>query len=472
MARGGAASASRKDDDLSARKRRLFGTDGIRGMANEHPMTSDLAVRLGRAIAHRFQQSGRHRTKVLVGKDTRLSGYMIETALASGLCSGGADVMLVGPLPTPGVAFLTAGMRADAGAMISASHNPFHDNGIKLFGADGFKLPDAVEHELEQLIESEVLPGHRPKPGAIGRAHRIDDAAGRYSVFAKSAFPRDLDLEGLKLVVDCAHGAGYRVAPEVFRELGAEVTAIGVEPNGTNINARCGALYPETMAAEVRRVGADLGIALDGDADRCIFSDEHGNVVDGDHIMALVGRHLIEHGDLADRTVVATVMSNIGLERSLAQVGGRLVRAAVGDRYVVERMRRDGLNFGGEQSGHLIWLDHSTTGDGLVTALAVLGIAVQSQRPLSELTACMKRYPQVLRNHRVARKRPLSELPTVQAVIRGVEERLGDEGRVLVRYSGTEMLVRVMVEGIDDSVIGVAADEIGAALESAIGAGA
>lgn len=450
-------------------QRRLFGTDGIRGEANRHPMTAEVALQLGRALGYRLRGREGHRSKVLIGKDTRLSGYLIETALASGLCSAGTDVLLVGPLPTPAIAFLTAGMRADAGVVISASHNPFQDNGIKIFAADGYKLPDEVELELEALMESEEAGLHRPTATHIGRAFRIDDALGRYAVFVKAAFPRELTLEGVKVVVDCAHGAAYRVAPEVLRELGAQVVALGVKPNGININRRCGALYPEQMARQVRRSGAHLGIALDGDGDRCVLADEKGRIVDGDQIMALIGRRMIAEGSLAQRTVVATVMSNIGLERSLAEVGGRVVRVGVGDRYVVEHMRREGLNFGGEQSGHVVRLDHSTTGDGLVTALTVLGIMVREQRPLSELAACMTRYPQVLRNVPVKRKPPLGDLAGVQSAIRAVEARLGADGRVLVRYSGTELLARVMVEGPDEASIRQDAERICEALRAEVG---
>jgi phosphoglucosamine mutase len=450
-------------------QRKLFGTDGIRGEANVHPMTAEVALRLGRALGYRLRGPAGHRSKVLIGKDTRLSGYLIETALASGLCSAGTDVLLVGPLPTPAIAFLTASMRADAGVVISASHNPYQDNGIKVFAGDGFKLPDDVEAELERLMEADEVASWRPTAMDIGRATRIEDAVGRYAQFAKGAFPKDSTLEGVKIVVDCAHGAAYRVAPEVLRELGAQVVALGVRPNGVNINRRVGALHPEYMARAVKRSGAHLGVALDGDADRCVLADEHGNVVDGDAIMALIARRMISDGALAQKTVVATVMSNIGLERSLAEVGGRVVRVGVGDRYVVEHMRKEGLNFGGEQSGHVIRMDHSTTGDGLVTALTVLGILVREQKPLSELAACMTRFPQVLINVPVTRKMPFEELPGLQRAIREAEGGLGDRGRVLVRYSGTELLARVMVEGPDDTTIKAHADRICDALRGELG---
>ena len=449
---------------MSKDTRTLFGTDGVRGLANRHPMTAELAMKLGRAVGYRLRQTTGRRPKVLIGKDTRLSGYMKETALVSGLCSVGADSHLVGPLPTPGIAFLTSGMRADAGLVISASHNPFEDNGIKIFGRDGYKLPDADELLLERLLDSEEVDHYRPVGTEIGRAYRIEDAAGRYSVFAKAVFPKELTLEGLRVVVDCANGAGYRVAPEVLRELGAEVISMGVSPDGTNINHDCGALYPENMLRMVRERRADVGVALDGDADRCILTDARGQLVDGDQVLALLGRFLLSRGQLAKSTLVATVMSNIGLDRAIKDAGGRVVRVDVGDRYVVERMRADGLNVGGEQSGHIVLLDHTTTGDGLVTALTVLGIMVQSGQPLSELAACMTRYPQVLLNIDVPEKPPIESLSGLQETIAGVESELGDEGRVLVRYSGTQMKCRVMVEGPDDAVIEDAARRLVSAL--------
>lgn len=453
---------------MSDATRKLFGTDGVRGLANRYPMTASMALQLGRAIGYRLRAVHR-RPKVLIGKDTRLSGYMIETALASGLVSVGADVHLCGPLPTPGIAFLTAGMRCDAGVVISASHNPYQDNGIKLFARDGYKLPDDEELALERLLESEELAAFRPTGTDIGKAYRIDDAAGRYSVFAKGAFPKASTLEGFKIVVDCAHGAAYRVAPEVFHELGAEVIPLGVRPDGTNINDGVGALHPEVAAEAVRAHGAQVGVALDGDADRCILIDERGEVVDGDQLLALLARRMLGRGELASKTLVATVMSNLGLDRALRDVGGEVVRVAVGDRYVVERMRADGLNLGGEQSGHVILMDHATTGDGLVTALAVLGAMVEEGAPLSALAGCMSRYPQVLHNIEVAHKPPLDGLDGVQAAIAAVEAELGADGRVLVRYSGTQNLARVMVEGPEQGLIDGAAKRIVAALRAAIG---
>jgi phosphoglucosamine mutase len=450
-------------------KRALFGTDGIRGEANVYPMTADVAMQLGRALGLRLRGPLGHRTKVVVGKDTRLSGYLIETGLTAGLLSAGAEVHLLGPLPTPGIAFMTTGMRCDAGVVISASHNPYQDNGIKIFGRDGFKLPDEVEAELEAVLTGDGRTDELPRGVGIGRAWRVDDAAGRYAVYCKSAFPREATLEGIKVVVDCAHGAAYKVAPEVFEDLGATVVALGVDPDGTNINKRCGALHPEMLAETVRQTGAQIGIALDGDADRCILCDERGEVVDGDQILAILARRMLRDGRLPGATVVATVMSNVGLDQSLGAVGARLVRVGVGDRHVVERMRQDRFALGGEQSGHIIVMDHATTGDGIVTALSVLGVMVREQKLLSELAACMTRFPQVLQNLPVRERRALSELPEVERVIRDVEARLGREGRVLVRYSGTELLVRVMVEGPDESEIKSCADEIVAALRHAVG---
>ncbi|MBU0552034.1 phosphoglucosamine mutase [Myxococcota bacterium] len=454
---------------MSEIQRALFGTDGVRGLANQRPMTAEDALRLGRAIGYRLRQVHGRRPKIIIGKDTRLSGYMIEAALSSGLLSVGAEVYLIGPLPTPGIAFLTEGMRADAGLVISASHNPFEDNGIKVFGPDGYKLPDAEEARLEAIFFSDDLDDFRPTGTGLGRAHRIDDALGRYSVFAKMAFPRHLTLEGLKVVIDCANGAAYKIAPEVLRELGAEVIARGVSPNGTNINQAAGALYPEVLAQTVRDTHAHIGIALDGDADRCILVDERGDLVDGDQILAIIGRDMAAKGRLEKNTVVATVMSNMGLERALGGVGVQVVRVGVGDRYVVERMREGGFNVGGEQSGHVILREHTTTGDGLITALAVLGIQVETQRPLSELAACMQRFPQVLKNLNVARKPPIEALPKVAAAIRALEDKLHGEGRVFVRYSGTQDLARVMIEGPDLDTITAEAEEIVALLSAEIG---
>jgi phosphoglucosamine mutase len=451
--------------------RHLFGTDGIRGIANRDPMTAEMALRLGQAVAQRFRHAERP-GRIVIGKDTRLSGYMLESALQAGIVSAGADVMLVGPLPTPGIAFITWSMRADAGVVISASHNPYQDNGIKIFAADGFKLPDQVEADIERRMEAigGGDDGTRAAPDAIGKAVRIDDAVGRYVQFLKHAFPKELTLEGVKIVVDCSNGAAYHVAPQVFRELGAEVVEQNVSPDGRNINRGCGALHPEGMAQEVRRAGAQLGVALDGDADRLILADENGVVVDGDQVMAILGTRLLEQQRLPSRTVVATVMSNLGLERALAAKGGKLWRTAVGDRYVVEAMREGGFTLGGEQSGHIIFLDHATTGDGIVAALRVLAVMVTERRPLSDLARVMTRYPQVLLNFAVAHKRPLEEMPAVQRLIAQVERDLGAEGRILVRYSGTESKARVMIEGTDEDGIRAQAAEVAQMLKRELGA--
>jgi phosphoglucosamine mutase len=456
--------------------RRLFGTDGVRGVANVYPMTAEMALLLGRALAFHVR-SGPHRHRIVIGKDTRLSGYMLEQAIASGICSMGVDVELCGPLPTPGIAFITQSMRADAGVVISASHNPYQDNGIKFFSRDGFKLPDEAELEIERL----VLPGAgklsggedfhalRPTARLIGKAKRIGDAVGRYVVFLKSLFPKDLTLDDLTIAVDCAHGAAYKVAPAVFEELGAKVVALGVKPDGKNINDGCGAVHPESMARAIKRAGAQLGLALDGDADRVILADEQGRIVDGDAIMAVVARDQLRQGKLAQNTLVATVMSNVGLDRALAQVGGRVKRTQVGDRYVVEEMRRSGYNFGGEQSGHLIFLDHVTTGDGVCAALNLLAVMLREGKPLSELARCFEPVPQAQLNVAVREKRPFESLPELSRAIAEVERALGGEGRVLVRYSGTENKARILVEGPDAGRIAGHAARIAEELEKALG---
>jgi phosphoglucosamine mutase len=449
--------------------RRLFGTDGVRGVANIHPMTAETALQLGRAAAYLFKHDDR-RCRIVIGKDTRLSGYMLESALVAGICSMGVDALLVGPLPTPGIAFLTASMRADAGVVISASHNPYQDNGIKFFARDGFKLPDDIEARLEELVfDPDAIDALRPTAAEVGKAFRIDDAVGRYVVFLKNSFPREYDLVGMKIVLDCAHGAAYKVAPEVFTELGAEVFAYGDKPNGTNINAGCGSMHPEVIAKAVREHGAHLGIALDGDADRCIFVDEHGQEVDGDHILAICGTHLLAGNRLPKKTVVATVMSNLGLDIALRGAGGRVVKTAVGDRYVVEEMRKHGYRLGGEQSGHMIFLDHNTTGDGVVTALQVLSIMQQTGKPLSELARVMTALPQVLVNVRVRERRPIEKVPELASKVRQVNAHLGDSGRLLIRYSGTEPLLRIMLEGQDQTEITALADDLAASVEQHLG---
>ncbi len=444
--------------------KRLFGTDGIRGVANEEPMTSETAMRVGRATAHIFKGGGK-RHRIVIGKDTRLSGYMLETALASGICSMGVDVLLVGPLPTPGIAFITSSMRADAGVVISASHNPFQDNGIKIFSGNGFKLPDEKEMEIERLISSDKIDSLRPIASEVGKAFRVEDAVGRYVVFLKSAFPKDLDLSGLKIAVDCAHGAAYRVAPAVFEELGAQVVTCGHEPNGENINAGCGSLYPEVVSKLVKETGADIGIALDGDADRVIVVDETGAEFNGDKIMAVCAGQMMEDRELKDGVLVATVMSNMGLEVFMKQIGGMLVRTQVGDRYVVEKMVKGGYRLGGEQSGHIIFLDYNTTGDGVLSALMLLAVMVRKNKRLSELSGIITDFPQVLKNVKVARRVVLTGVPPIAAAISDAERRLGDSGRVLVRYSGTENKVRVMLEGEDRALITNLAAEIAGTIE-------
>ena len=440
--------------------RKLFGTDGIRGVANSYPMTTEIAMQVGRAIAFIVKnKKGRHR--IVIGKDTRVSGYMIENALAAGICSMGVDVLLVGPLPTPGIAFITTSMRADAGVVISASHNPFQDNGIKIFSNDGFKLPDEVEADIEDLIFSQKMATLRPVAEEVGKARRIDDAKGRYIVFLKNIFPKKQTLEGMHIVLDCAHGATYGVAPYVLEELGAKVTSLGVNPDGKNINHKCGALHPELMAGKVKETGADIGLALDGDGDRLIVCDERGKVVDGDHIMAICAKDLIERGKLRKKTLVTTVMSNMGLEIAMKEMGGKMVRTNVGDRYVVEEMRKSGYSFGGEQSGHLVFLDHITTGDGNLAALRLLAIMKKRKKKLSELAKVMTSYPQVLKNVRTTSKIDLDNLPKFQKAVKKMEKKLGKNGRILVRPSGTEPVIRVMIEGEKKKTIQAMADELG-----------
>ena len=431
--------------------RKMFGTDGIRGVANQYPMTSEVALSVGRALAYLFQNG--QKPRILIGKDTRLSGYMIEMAMASGLCSMGADVLLIGPMPTPGIAFLTQAMRADAGVMISASHNPYQDNGIKVFDKNGFKLPDSMEKQIEELILSGEIDHHRPTASSIGKASRVEESKGRYIEFVKSTFPKNLTLEGVKVVLDCAHGATYQIAPTILEELGAEVVVLGGEPDGRNINDGVGAIHPQFMAARVREVGAHLGIALDGDGDRVIFCDELGTIIHGDAILAICGEELLRQGELKKDTIVATVMSNYAVEEYLTKVGAHVVRSRVGDRYVVEMMKEQGLNFGGEASGHLVFLDHATTGDGLVAALQVLRILKARQVKLSQAVSGYRPYPQILTSVKVNGRQDLSLFPELQTMIRQCEEKLSPKGRLLVRYSGTEPVVRIMIEGRDAPLI-------------------
>ena len=451
-----------------AAQRHLFGTDGVRGIANQHPMTCEVALALGRAVAYQAQ-AGSHRHRIVIGKDTRLSGYMLEMAFASGVCSMGVDALLVGPMPTPGVAFLTQNMRADAGVVISASHNPYQDNGIKIFARDGFKLPDAKEAELEGFMEDERVGRVRPTAEKVGKAQRIDDALGRYIVSLKGVLPNELDLTGLKVVVDCAHGAAYKVAPLILNELGATVTPIGIHPDGRNINDNCGALFPQQLADVVRQQKADVGIALDGDADRLIVVDEAGKVVDGDALLAMGAKELIDQNRLRHNTVVATTMSNLALDHVVGKMGGRVVRTDVGDRYVVGEMRGHGYTFGGEQSGHLIYLDHSTTGDGMLAALKLLGTMRREKVALSTLTEVFRPYPQALLSLPVKSKRPLAELDEVQKAIAAAQKALGKDGRVLVRFSGTEAKARVLVEGPEQRAVDGMAQSIADALRRTLG---
>ncbi len=445
--------------------RKLFGTDGVRGRANDWPMTAEVALRLGAAAGRFFRRDGSAAHRVVIGKDTRLSGYMLENALTAGLTSTGMNVLLLGPVPTPAVGYLTRSMRADLGVMISASHNPHQDNGIKFFGPDGFKLSDAAEAEIEAMVEGEIASA---RPENIGRAKRIEDGRGRYQEFVKTSFPAGLRLDGLKVVIDCANGAAYRAAPEVLWELGAEVIPVGVTPNGTNINLRCGSTHVETAAEAVVAHGAHVGICLDGDADRVMILDEAGQVADGDQIMALLAGRWADEGRLTGGALVATVMSNLGLERYLDARGLRLERTAVGDRYVVERMRAGGFNLGGEQSGHIVMTDYATTGDGLIAGLQFLAEMVRSGRAASELTRSFDTVPQLLKNVRFAvGMRPL-EAAAVQAVIAANEARMQGRGRILIRKSGTEPLIRVMAECEDAGLLAEVVDEIVGAVQAAV----
>ncbi len=438
---------------------KLFGTDGIRGVANIHPMTTEMAMQVGRGTAFIFKnQKKRHR--IVIGKDTRLSGYMIENALVAGICSMGVDVLLVGPLPTPGIAYITTSMRADAGIVISASHNPFQDNGIKIFSGNGFKLPDQLEDKIEELIFSDQTASLRPTAQEVGKAFRVDDAVGRYVVYLKNSFPKEQSLDGMRIVLDCAHGAAYRVAPAVFEELGAKVIPLGIDPNGENINFQCGSLHPQVVSQAVKEHGADIGISLDGDADRAIFSDELGNVVDGDQILSLCAYDLRKANRLKKNTLVATIMSNLGLDLAMKERGIKVVRTQVGDRYVVEEMGRGGYNLGGEQSGHLIFLDYNTTGDGVLSALQVLAVMKREEKHLSEMATIMKTFPQVLLNVPVPKKRDPQQIPEVASLIKKIQKKLSDRGRILVRPSGTENLIRVMAEGENAQDISAYAEEI------------
>ncbi len=439
--------------------KKLFGTDGVRGTAGKFPITPDIIVKLGQALGFVLRKK-EERPKVVIGKDTRLSGYMVEQCLAAGLNSMGVHVQLVGPLPTPGIGFLATNMRASAGIVISASHNPFYDNGIKIFGPDGFKISDEQELEIENLVLHQDMNKFLKSHDEIGRTKRIDDALGRYLVYVKSTFPLDLSLEGLRIVLDCANGASYKVAPMVFEELGAEVIVIGNRPDGFNVNKKSGALNPEQISENVRKYRADIGVSLDGDADRVILCDEEGEIMDGDRILAICALQLKEEGRLLKNTVVATHMSNIGLDQLLKKHDIKVHRANVGDKYVVEAMRSQGFILGGEQSGHVIFLDHSTTGDGLVAALKILEVALKKNKKLSELRNIMTNAPQILKNIPVSQKIPLEEIPGYYEMISKVEAKLKDSGRVFVRYSGTEPLIRVLVEASEVELAVSCSEEI------------
>lgn len=456
---------SNGNGSVTAMARKLFGTDGIRGTANREPMTAETALRVGMAAGAHFI-NGNHRHRVVIGKDTRLSGYLIEPALTAGFISMGMDVFLVGPLPTPAVAMLTRSLRADAGVMISASHNPFLDNGIKLFSSDGYKLSDEVEAEIEQRIAGDMSAELAP-PERLGRARRVDDAVGRYIEHVKQTVPRGVRLDGLKVVVDCANGAAYRVAPEILWELGAEVIPVAVDPDGFNINEKCGSTHTETMRSQILAHGADLGIALDGDADRVLMADAAGNLIDGDQLMGLIASHWAADGRLTGNGVVATVMSNLGLERYLTGQGLALVRTPVGDRYVVEYMREHRFNLGGEQSGHIILGDYSTTGDGLIAALQVLSAIVMAGRPAGEVCRVFDPLPQVLKNVRYAQGEQPLENAGVKAAIAEAENQLKGTGRLLIRKSGTEPLIRVMAEGEDEGLVDAVVAELVGIIERA-----
>ncbi len=457
-------------------KPKIFGTDGVRGTANIEPVTAETALKLGRAAAHVFKNvaphsRGREKHKIVIGKDTRLSGYMLENAISAGVLSMGVDVLFIGPLPTPGVAYATRSLRADAGIVITASHNPFDDNGIKFFRADGYKLDDKIESQIEHLVFSGEIENIRPTASEIGKAVRIDDALGRYIEYAKASFPRRMTLDGMRIVVDCGNGAAYKATPCVLRELGAEVIVYGNQPDGTNINKECGSMHPELMSTKVRERRADIGIAHDGDADRVLLCDETGSMIDGDDIMVIAALDMIAAGTLARNTVVSTVMSNAGTDAAITKAGGHVVRTAVGDRNVIDEMLREGYNFGGEQSGHLIFRDYSSTGDGLVAALQILRIMKAQDKPLSQIKQCWTRYPQLVTNVRVREKRPFEQLDGLKDLLIQAEAAVKNEGgRVMLRYSGTEPKARLLMEGPDAAVLKHWSTRISESLQNQIGA--
>jgi phosphoglucosamine mutase len=457
-------------------EKKIFGTDGVRGVANVEPVTVETALKLGRAAAHVFTQLNPRtipegtRPKIVLGKDTRLSGYMLENAMVAGITSLGVDVLIIGPLPTPGVAYITRSLRADAGIVLSASHNPYEDNGIKFFRHDGYKLDDQVEQKIEQLVFTGEIDSIRPTAGKIGRAARIDDALGRYVEFAKRSFPREMSLEEMRIAVDVANGAGYKSSPCILRELGADVLVAYNEPNGTNINAQCGSTYPQEIQRLVKESKANIGITHDGDADRVLLCDEKGEIVDGDEILAIAAVDLLQTKQLREDTLVATIMSNFGLDETIASHGGKVVRTKVGDRYVIEEMVQRNLNLGGEQSGHMIFRDFTTTGDGIISALQILRIMHATGKPLSELKKCLKKYPQAQRNLKVKAKPPIEELREVVKLRDEVERELAGKGRVLLRYSGTEPKIRLLIEGRELDKIDKQANRIADAIQTAIGA--
>ncbi len=459
-----------------AAPKRIFGTDGVRGRANIEPVTAETALKLGRAAAHVFkrhvgQAKDRVRHRIVIGKDTRLSGYMLENAISSGILSMGVDVVFIGPLPSPGVAYVTRSLRADAGIVITASHNPYDDNGIKFFRADGYKLDDTIEGEIEELVFSGEIENIRPTAGEIGKAVRVDDAIGRYIEHAKSSFPRGLTLEGMRIVLDCGHGASYKTSPMVLRELGADVISFGTQPNGTNINQECGSMHPGLIAAKVREYRADIGIAHDGDADRVILCDENGALIDGDDILAIAGLQMLAEGTLVHKTVVATVMSNAGLDAAITAAGGRVVRTQVGDKHVIDLMLAEGYTLGGEQSGHLIFREHSTTGDGLVAALQILSAMKTRDLPLSVMAKCWQRFPQVVTNVKVRSKPAFDQLEEVLDLVAQAEAEVKPQGgRVLLRYSGTEPKARLLIEGPDDAVLNRWSELICGSIRRQIGA--
>jgi phosphoglucosamine mutase len=458
-----------------AQEKRIFGTDGVRGVANVEPVTAETALKLGRAAAHIFtnlnprQYASGTRPKIVLGKDTRLSGYMLENALVAGITSLGVDVLLIGPLPTPGVAYITRSLRADAGIVLSASHNSYEDNGIKFFRHDGYKLDDKIEEQIEQLVFTGEIDSIRPTAGKIGRARRIDDALGRYVEFAKTSFPRGRSLEKMRIAIDAGNGAAYKSTPCILRELGADLTIAHNEPNGTNINAACGSTHPQEIQRIVKESGAEVGITHDGDADRVLLCDENGEIVDGDEILAIASIDFLKAEQLRERTLVATVMSNFGLDEALATHGGKVLRTKVGDRYVIEEMVQRNLNLGGEQSGHMIFRDFTTTGDGIVSALQILRIMQANGQRLSELKKCLTKYPQAQRNLRVREKPPLNELGAVMKLVNEAEKELSGKGRVLLRYSGTEPKIRLLIEGREPAQIDRQANRIADAIQSAIG---